>query len=794
LIGRDDELAMIADQLANSRLVTVVGMGGAGKTRLAVETAANRSGALLVELAPVGAEELYAAVLATTGRELRTANQPAETASTADRVIDALLGKDVLLVLDNCEHVIDDAARLAVRLLAALPRLRILATSREPLGVQGEAFVTIGPLEHPTQEHLDSAGSPKSLLEFAAVQLFRERAVAASGADLREGDLVTAGQITLRLDGLPLALELAAAKLRTMTIAEVLAGLEHRFALLTGGFRTALPRHQTLRAMIDWSWSLLSAGERVALARIAVFPSGIEASEVEIAARWMGLDSATEFDSLVDKSLVLRVGGRFRTLETIREYGIERLVENGDLESARTAQAEFTADRVEAHDPLLRGPQIHDAIAWFDAEQDNIAAALRFSVSAGLAEFAVRLAGGSAWYWIIRDRNEDAQQWLMSVSPLAAEVEGDVADVIAAIAPLADIVAATPPDVDATLTAKRVFESIGELVHLHARAGSNDLLQLLSVLLATLSDMEFGPDWAAALKPPRGEDFGLDPWPTAVLHVARASLAQNRGDVDELGDASAEGVRMFEEIGDAWGLALAQQMRSEWLVLLGRLDEAFAMTERSTANMRRITESADLMQQQLLAVGILVRKGDLAGARARANGLVDSAVASGGSRTLALAASTAASLAALDGDASEALRFVSLMGDQSTEFTGQWTQLAAMRALAAADVKLLLREVDEAEVLMREAITAAVNSHDHPVIAGVTVGLARLCAARGDLERAALALDLADAIRGAGDELEPSTIRIRAQLRKAGIEGRSTDVPDNPIPAIQALLATEQPA
>lgn len=791
LIGRDEELAMIAEQLANSRLVTVVGMGGAGKTRLAVETAASRSGALLVELAPVGADELYAAVLAATGRELRTANQPAETASTADRVIDALLGKDVLLVLDNCEHVIDDAARLAARLLTALPRLRILATSREPLGVPGEAFVTIGPLDHPNQEQLDAAGSPKGLLEFAAVQLFSERATAASGVELLDDELVTAGQITLRLDGLPLALELAAAKLRTMTIGEVLTGLEHRFALLTGGFRTALPRHQTLRAMIDWSWSLLSPNERVALARIAVFPSGIEASEAQIAARWMGLDSGAEFESLVDKSLVRRAGGRFRTLETIREYGIERLVESGDLESARTAQAEFTADRVEAHDPLLRGPQIHDAIAWFDAEQDNIAAALRFSVSAGLAEFAVRLAGGSAWYWIIRDRNEDAQQWLLAVSPLANGVEGDVAEVIAAIAPLTEVVMATPPEVDATLTAKRVFESIGDLVHLHARAGSNELLQLLSVLLATISDLEFGPDWAAALKPPRGEDFGLDPWPTAVLHVARASLAQNRGDIDELGDASENGVRMFEKLGDSWGLALAQQMRSEWLVLVGRLDEAFAMTESSTANMRRITESADLMQQQQLAVGILVRKGDLAGARARAADLVEAAIAGGGSRTLTLAASTATSLAALDGDVPEALRFASLMGDQPAEVTGQWTQLTAMQGLANADLKLLLREVDEAEVLMRGAITAAVNSHDHPVIAGVTVGLARLCAARGDLERAALALDLADAIRGAGDELEPSTIRIRAQLRKAGIDSRSTVVPDNPIPAIQALLAVE---
>jgi hypothetical protein len=250
--------------------------------------------------------------------------------------------------------------------------------------------------------------------------------------------------------------------------------------------------------MIDWSWSLLSAGERVALARIAVFPSGIEASEAPIAARWIGLDSAAEFESLVDKSLIRRTGGRFRTLETIREYGIERLVESGDLEAARTAQAEFTADRVEAHDPLLRGPGIHDAIAWFDAEQDNIAAALRFSVSAGLAEFAVRLAGGSAWYWIIRDRNEDAQQWLLAVSPLAAGVDGDIAEVIAAIVPLTEVIEASPPDADATLTAQRIVESLGELVHLRARAGSNDLLQLVSVLLETLSHVEIGPDRHAA--------------------------------------------------------------------------------------------------------------------------------------------------------------------------------------------------------------------------------------------------------------------------------------------------------
>jgi hypothetical protein len=247
---------------------------------------------------------------------------------------------------------------------------------------------------------------------------------------------------------------------------------------------------------------------------------------------------------------------------------------------------------------------------------------------------------------------------------------------------------------------------------------------------------------------------------------------------------------MFEEIGDAWGLALAQQMRSEWLVLSGRLDEGYAMTEKSTANMRRITESADLMQQQQLAVGILLRQGDLAGARSRAKELVESALVAGGGRSLTLAASTAASLAALDGDSQEALRFVSLMGDVPTEYTGQWTQLTAIQGLANADVKLLLRDVDAAEELLRHAIAAAVNSRDHPVIAGVTVGLARLCVARGDLERAALALDLADAIRGAADELDPATIRVRTELRKAGIEGRHA-VPDNPIPAIQALLAVQ---
>jgi len=771
LVGRESELAAVTAQLVSSRLVTIVGPGGAGKTRLALEAAGRHAGALLVEFAPVSADELLSAVLAATGRELRTADAPSEPVGARERVLDALAGRETLLVFDNCEHVIDAAARLADDLLAALPSLRILATSREPLGIPGEAFVALGSLDHPAETVIDQL-TPEQLSGFSAIELFRQRAAAANGGSAV--DLATAARVCARLDGLPLAIELAAARLRTMTSDEVLAGLEDRFTLLTGGFRTALPRHQTLRAMIDWSWSLLAPDEQRALARLAVFPAGIDSGDTARLARAMGLASASVFDSLVDKSLLTRSRGRFRALETIREYGIERLAENDELADARDSQARYLTTRAAEYDRLLRGPRIFDAIAWFDSEEDNISAALRYTTGTGMAEEAVTLGVACGWYWTIRDRQDDVRGWFALIMPLADGLDTDgarltrlLAPVVAAFSGSYDAVSGgdgmrESPEVLAALDAARTVEPAG--------AGANELLQVLPPLLHAFSTAARGAEWMLDVTLPHGEDLGLDPWPCALLHVIAAALAQNRGDIDTLGTESHLAVQQFEQIGDLWGLALAQQMRSEWLALNRRLDEALAIAAASTANMRHITSEWDLAQQQGLSITLLTRLGRVDEARLRADGLLAQADANGNAPTVLQAILLRVGVDVLDRDLPAAqarlARFDSLVGTWQ-HMPGQ---LAAIAEVLRSSVAILAGDTDAAERALRDAADAALATHDHPIIGSVALGFGSLALAKGDVEAAVRALDLSTAIIGAYNADDLQVIAIERAAAQHGIE------------------------
>ncbi|MEB0003405.1 hypothetical protein QN357_10740 [Cryobacterium sp. RTC2.1] len=807
LVGRERELAAIEKQLAVSRLVTIVGTGGIGKTRLALETAAGIRGAVLVELAPVGPGEVLAAVLAATGRELRTSDAPVEPVGSLERVVEALLGRAVVLVLDNCEHVIDAAARLAENLLGVLPALTILATSREPLGIPGESFVTVGSLPHPSESELEAAidtpdtpGSPERLREFAALELFGQRALAARGAGLATGELAGAARICARLDGLPLALELAAAKLRTMTLDEVLDGLDNRFTLLTGGYRTALPRHQTLRALIDWSWSLLSADERTALGRLAVFPAGIDTRDAADVAATAGLVGASVFESLVDKSLLHRERGRYRLLETIREYGIERLAEAGNLAAERAAQAGYIAVRAEAADALMRGPRIREAIAWFDAEDDNVTAALRYTTSARLAEPAVRVALACVWYWGIRERRDELGVWLGAVSELAAEVDSDEARAIVLFTPVVRAFSAEEANPDAARDSALVPEALAEAARRAFDAWAQDppgrggeLMQLAFPLLSAFRT-SFGEEgWMLRVRIPSGEELGLDPWPAAMLHVIRAATAQNRGDIAELGEASAHAVRAFEAIGDLWGLALAQQMRAEWFSLQGRLDEALDVTDASTANMSRITSSWDLAQQQALAVSIMLRQGRLAAARERADELLAGAAESGNIFTVIQAEATALVLDLNDRDTGAASARLARIEDLASGWPNMPAQLVAMIGVRRAELELLQGDADAAERAIRVAADAAIASLDHPVIGQVALSLGGLALARGQVEEAVRALDLSSAIIGAYDRLEPRAIAIEQAAAAHGID-RATPAPSSRPHALATLRALIDPA
>jgi predicted ATPase len=788
LIGRETELATICDQRATNRLVTIIGAGGAGKTRLAMETAMAQRGALLVELAPVGPSELLAAVLSATGRDLRTREATAELATSRERVIEALFGREHLLVLDNCEHVIDAAARLAQDLLGALPQLRILATSREPLGVPGEAFVPLGSLRHPPESELPGITS-ESLAEYPALELYQQRATAARGRELDGDELVTAARICFHLDGLPLAIELAAAKSRTMPVDEVLSGLESRFTLLTGGFRTALPRHQTLRAMVDWSWSMLSADERTALSRIAVFPAGVSAPETAALASAMGLQSASAFDALVDRSLLQRSRGRYRALETIREYGIERLAEEGTLADARRTLVSHVAEHAVVRDRALRSPEVHDAIAWFDSEEDNITAALRYSTQAQLANEAVDLLGACVWYWVIRDRQSDARNWLMAVAPLAEVADGEEAQALRLLIPIINMVTALDeaPGDPREIVAD-VLGYLKTIPDVRIGAGGHEPLQLLfPVMRAFAAAFEEGDEgWMTRLTIPRGEELGLDPWPTAVLNVGRAAIAQNRAELAEQEEASLLALRQFEEIGDLWGLSLAQQMMAEWLTVRGRLEEALKASDDSTENIRRITSSWDLAQQQGLAISILLRLGRNDEARSRSDAMVAAADETENSRTMVLAYITAISTEVALGDVDRARDYL----ERYEELAGGWQerspQLMALVENGRAGYFVLNGDFDAAEAALRVAVTNALESMDHPIIGQAALGLGGLALARGDVREAVRALDLSTAILGAYDGTSLLARAIEDAAVNAGIERSGTEVPDRPI-AIEAL-------
>jgi predicted ATPase len=785
LVGREAELATLRDQLAANRLVTIIGTGGAGKTRLALEAASHERNSVLVELAPVGPSEVLGAVLTATGREIRT-TEGSDLSGSRDRIVDALIGREILLVLDNCEHVIDAAAALADDLLSALPQLRILATSREPLGVPGEAFVGVGSLPHPTDANIAELTAAE-LRNFAAIELFGQRAMSARGTPLADDEITTAAKICARLDGLPLAMELAAARLRTMGVDEVLAGLDDRFTLLSGGYRTARPRHQTLRAMIDWSWSLLDDEQRRALAWFAVFPAGVGAVEARALAKELKLQSASVFDALVDRSLLQRTRGRFRALETIREYGIERLAERGELVDARTTQARYMMKRAQEFDRLLRGPRIMQAIGWFDDEEDNIASALRYTTGVPLADIAVGLAVACAWYWIIRDRSEDASTWLKAVSTLASSVDTDEARVLALLAPIMEGFDETddePPDMEnmsGPLAA--LLESLRKV---ELRAGSHELLQLIAPAAEAFGAVIGHEDWMSEVNIPDPKSLGLDPWPTAVLLIASAAMAQNRGNIAELGRQSREALDLFTELGDTWGLALSEQMYSLWLAAEGRFQDALEMGDSSTEHMREITSSWDLAQQRGLAIQMLLRLGRIDEVTKRVEVMLADAEAGGNARTIVQAQLTAIAVDVEFGDIASAgtrIAVVEALQDTPHRGPGQFTALIESAKAAIATKR---GDLDQTEQHLRTAAEAAIRSHDQPIIGMVALHVGSYALARGDVALAVRAADVATALTGAYDATHPEMKRIVEAADKAAIGRPSTTVPGRPI-SIQSL-------
>jgi predicted ATPase/class 3 adenylate cyclase len=414
-IGRDREVSEVRALLESARLVTLTGAGGCGKTRLGLQVAAGLldgfgDGVWLVELAAVTDQD---AVPAAISRALRLTGQPGRPALEA--LLDALALQDVLIVVDNCEHLIGACAKTAEAIVRRCPRVHLLATSREPLGIGGETIYRVPSLSLPPPDDHDSSSSGSC----DAVALFADRARAngvALAVDEQAGPVVVS--VCRRLDGMPLAIELAAARLRSMSLAELADRLDQRFRLLTGGSRTALERQQTLRATVGWSYSLLTGAERVLLGRLSVFAGGfgLDAAEAVCGSGDLdALDVADLLGSLVDKSLVVAEPAgetlRYRLLETIRLFAAERLVEAGEDEAAAVAAAHCAhfLSVAEAAAAYLTGPEQGSWLARLDADQANLRRAAGYAAGRpdGTA-VVLRLGVALDRYWRARSRQQEA--------------------------------------------------------------------------------------------------------------------------------------------------------------------------------------------------------------------------------------------------------------------------------------------------------------------------------------------------------------------------------------------------
>ncbi|GAA5076283.1 hypothetical protein GCM10023259_079550 [Thermocatellispora tengchongensis] len=588
-VGREREVAAVGELLRENRLVTLVGPGGAGKTRLAVESAESVAavaggllpdGVWLVELASVArAADVASAV--TAAMDVR-GNPPwpvPEPNDPAERLLRALAGRRALIVLDNCEHVVEAAAPLAERVLAQCPGVRVLATSREPLGITGEVTLTLPPLALPPP-----GADPGAAADYPAVRLFADRAAAVRPGYRVADDLPAVLRICRELDGMPLAIELAAARLRSLTTAQIADRLDDRFRLLTGGSRTALPRHQTLRAVVEWSWDLLDDEERVLMRRLAVFAEGATLEAVEqvcsaVPAPAPG-DVLDVLGRLVDKSLVVFDGGRYRMLETIRAYAAERLEESGEREAMRRAHAYHFAAFAEETDRHLRGHDQIARLAELSAEHDNLSAALRWALDGGHGPLALRMAGALGWYWFLRGhRLEGANR-----TQEALEVAGEDADPRLR-APALAVYALNA--VGASFLFDSARDVLAEARRLAERAGlsldSHPLLALAGPYLALFGDG-------------RSEDVGVldelvglsDPWVVAVGRAFRVVAHLNRGDLEEGERDLRAALAGFREIGDAWGTGMALSSLAELHFLRGEAKAANDVTREALALLDRL--------------------------------------------------------------------------------------------------------------------------------------------------------------------------------------------------------------
>jgi predicted ATPase/DNA-binding CsgD family transcriptional regulator len=616
-VGRETELASIERLFgAGRRLVTLTGAGGCGKTRLALHVAAGLApdyagGVWWVDLAKLGDASLLPNAIASA-----LAIKEVQGERVLDIIARRLRHGPALLLLDNCEHMIADCAALVHELLDVCPSLSCLTTSREPLSVDGEIAWRVPALRLPPE-----GASTASVADSAAVQLFADRASLVQ-QDFRITDQNAGGiaAICIRLDGIPLAIELAAARMRMLTADQILAGLKDRFRLLTGGTRTTLPRHRTLRASVDWSYGLLSEEERVVLRRMAVFAGGFGLDAVEPVCTDGNVAPERVLDivtALVDRSLVHVEEGapvaRYQLLETIRQYASDRLIESGETEIIRTRHLRFFLALAERMQPELEGPGLFESLSLLDVEHDNIRAALDWSLEPQPGTECLRIASALWLFWLLRGHLTEGKR-RCELALQAAEA---------------------PPSVRAA-----TLIGLGQLLILRG-----DLAEAATIARAALETARAQQDRrleGRALDTLAYSTAFLDPPAAPRLFEQSVSVSREANDRAFVADAlnglgishylagdyrSAttsllEGVATSRESGNAATLTIGLAVLGYCLALQGRLARAQTCLRESLVTARRLRDRA-FTAQSLFSLGFIDA---LRGEPARAEALLEESI------------------------------------------------------------------------------------------------------------------------------------------------------------------------
>ncbi|WP_235922007.1 BTAD domain-containing putative transcriptional regulator [Lentzea tibetensis] len=695
LVGRADDLARIAALLAEHRLVTLTGFGGVGKTRLAVTHARSCEEAWLVELD--SAADPLSALDAALGPNPLAADPFARLGSC-------------LVVLDNCEHVVESAAALCARLLAAAPGVRVLATSREPLGIPGEVVHPVAPL--------DSAH---------AVELFSARV----GRPVRGAE-----RLCRELDGIPLALELAAARARTLTVAELTSRLDSRLQLLDRGVRTGPARHRTLRAVVDWSWDLLPDDERSLLSRLSVFAGGATAEAVTVVTGADDLWSTVDLlSALVDKSLVVRSGDRYRLLATVREYASERLTD----QHVRFAHAVYYSSLAARLEPVLRTADQLAALSTSETERGNLDAALDFLVSGGHFAFAARLIASRAWHWLVMTRRfDELRRWasLVPDDPLCTAL-ANLGEPAARPALLRLWDTETPTALCAMLL-------------------TNGQVWGQQEVASRLWDLSFRMD------------DGTDRWNAGFAALLRGVIAGefSAGSAHYAEEMYEDALLEFQAVGDRWAIVYALSCLAMVLTNRGAFADALSALEQAGSIAAELGDVLVPMSLLVQTARLRARTGDLAGARAD----LDRAGPPFDALERARIAQARADIAYFSGDLTAAAMLYRAALAVDVHVAAHQFRATLHTGLALALTRL--GDLDTARAEHSTALEVVSASADGPARALVWEGYADWLGATGDLPGALAALRKAESLRGANLSSDPAVVALRGRCEAEVVADR----------------------